>query len=165
VHPQETIDIFNSKIAETIAKDDLHFTYNTLKKSVGVELSPDTEVSLSESLGILLGFGGSKTLKSSLIGPYPIDLDIGFFSIYVYCDIVPADQIIGTTLSPLLRCIPLRGKDGDRVSETFILPYYRPIVRNSFHEISIYLRDDTGKKIPFSPNGRVNVTLHFKRSA
>ena len=93
--------------------------------------------------------------------PNVMDLTQGFNTLYVYTDVVES-CIVGDTLAPLLRSIPISGRHGDRVSERFTNVHYIPLLRSNFHSIEVDIRDDMGRRVPFE-YGRVTVTLHFRR--
>ena len=90
-----------------------------------------------------------------------VDMKQGFNTLYVYTDVVES-RIVGNTLAPLLRSIPISGRHGDRVSERFTNVHYTPLLRSNFHSIEVDIRDDMGRRVPFE-YGRVTVTLHFRR--
>ena len=93
--------------------------------------------------------------------PDVVDMTQGFNTLYVYTDVVES-RIVGDTLAPLLRSIPISGRHGDRVSERFTNVHYIPLLRSNFHSIEVDIRDDMGRRVPFE-YGRVTVTLHFRR--
>ena len=85
----------------------------------------------------------------------------GFDTIYVYTDFVES-RIVGDSLVPLLRCLPVHGGHGVTVSDRFTNVQCVPLLRNEFGTIEVDIRDDTGRRVPFE-YGRVTVTLHFRR--
>ena len=90
-----------------------------------------------------------------------VDMTQGFNTLCVYTDVVES-RVVGDTLAPLLRFIPISGHHGDRVSERFTNVHYVPLLRSNFHSIEVDIRDDMGRRVPFE-YGRVTVTLHFRR--
>jgi len=89
------------------------------------------------------------------------DLNRGFFSLFVYCDVVEP-VVVGDVLVPLLRTVNITAKEGIMVSRIFETVQYVPVHRKQFDTIEIHIRDDTGRRIPFQ-RGKVIVTLHFRR--
>ena len=85
----------------------------------------------------------------------------GFDTIYVYTDVVES-CIVGDSLAPLLRALPVSGSHGATVSDRFTNIHYVPLLYSHFHSIEVDIRDDTGRRVPFE-YGRVTVTLHFQR--
>ena len=82
-------------------------------------------------------------------------------NIYVYCDVIE-NRIVGHTLAPLLGVIASQGNPGSVISKRYDKLQYQPVMKKSFSEIQINLRDDQGNSIWFR-KGRVIVTLHFRR--
>ena len=90
-----------------------------------------------------------------------VNMTQGLDTLYVYTDIVES-RIVGDTLAPLLRALPISGRHGDRVSDRFTNVHYVPLLCSNFHSIEVDIRDDMGRRVPFE-YGRVTVTLHFRR--
>jgi hypothetical protein len=93
----------------------------------------------------------------------PINLNQEYTSLYCYCDAV-YPSIIGDTMGPLLRVVTVDNTVpfGTTVNQIFEEPYYVPLNTQSFQELAVYIRTDTGKA-PHFEFGRVVLTLHFKR--
>ena len=90
-----------------------------------------------------------------------VNLTQGFDTLYLYTDIVES-RIVGDTLAPLLRALPISGRHGDRVSARFTNVHNVPLLRSNFTSIEVDIRNDMGRRVPFE-YGRVTVTLHFRR--
>ena len=90
-----------------------------------------------------------------------VQMDQGFDTIYVYTDVVES-RIVGDSVEPLLRALPVGGSHGETVSDRFTNIHYVPLLYSHFKSIEIDIRDDTGRRVPFE-YGRVTVTLHFRR--
>ena len=90
-----------------------------------------------------------------------VDMDQGFDTIYVYTDVVES-RIVGDSLAPLLRSLPVGGSHGATVHNKFTNVHYVPLLYSHFKSIEINIRDDTGRFMPFE-YGKVTVTLHFRR--
>ena len=88
-----------------------------------------------------------------------VSMTRGIDTIYVYTDVVES-RIMGDSLAPLLRALPISGRHGDTVSDRFTNIHYVPLMYSHFHLIEVDIRDDTGRRVPFE-YGRVMVTLHF----
>ena len=56
-----------------------------------------------------------------------VNLTQGFDALYVYTNIVES-RIVGDTLAPLLRALPISGRHGDRVSARFTNVHYVPLL-------------------------------------
>ena len=107
--------------------------------------------------------------KETPDGPYTyrkeaehvVQMDQGFDNIYVYKNAVES-RIVGDSVAPLLRALPVGGSHGETVSDRFTNIHYVPLLYSHFKSIEIDIRDDTGWRVPFE-YGRVTVTLHFRR--
>ena len=84
-----------------------------------------------------------------------IDMAQAFYSLCVYTNVVDS-RVVGDSVAPLLRIVPLEGKHGDVVSKSF------GNVHKEFKTIDIDIRDDTGRRVPFE-RYKVTVTLHVRR--
>jgi hypothetical protein len=129
------------------------------------------EVYFSAPIADVLGLGSPKTKtympQGGYVGEFTLDLHHGFYSLYIYCDLVRA-RPIGDSMSPLLRTVAVKnpnvqGRDGTNIrSEVFNNVYFLPMQKKSFQNIEIDIRDDTGKKVPFE-SGKVEITLVFRQ--
>ena len=125
------------------------------------------EVRLGTKISYMLGFTKddlSVLLKKTTPGcraKYPVDLRAGFDSMYVYCDLV-RNQMVGDTLAPLLRVVPVEGKFEDNIYREYNSPHYLPLVKMEFDSISIAIKDDKNRNVPFLA-GKVTVKLHFRK--
>lgn len=89
------------------------------------------------------------------------DLQRGFYSLFIYCDIVDP-VVVGDVRAPLLRVVNIAGKEGSTVSRIYQNIQYVPILRKQFDTIEIDIRSDFGQKVAFE-RGKVIVVLHFRR--
>ena len=123
--------------------------------------------------GTDIGLAPSATVflppKETADGPYTyrkeaehvVQMDQGFDTIYVYTDVVES-RIVGDSVAPLLRALPVGGSHGATVSDQFTNIHYVPLLYAHFKSIEINIRDNTGRFEPFE-YGKVTVTLHFRR--
>ena len=131
---------------------------------VGEETNPP-ELGLTPSATVTLPPKKPKTTDSSYSfrqeANTVVNMNQEFDTIYVYTDVVES-SIVGDSLVPLLRYLPVRGGHGATVSERFTNVHYVPLLRKEFGTKEVDIRDDTGRRVPFE-YGRVTVTLHFRR--
>lgn len=131
-----------------------------------------TKIKISEKLSDILGFDGktlfhqddsdrSQDIKSHFIGKFPPDITGSRYHLFIYTDIIE-QQMVGSTLVPLLRMINLRGRSGETITDIFQTPYYMNLSRNTIENILILVCDEFGSEIPFD-KGPVTVTLHFRK--
>ena len=136
-------------------KDDVKLSLDTLNRKVTVHLQNKAEVYFSD-IGQMLGFSPSNVISKTSTAEH------SFHDLYVYCDIIQS-QYVGDALVPLLRIVPVEGKDGQRISKSFVCPQYVPVSRKQFESIEVNIKRDTGETVPFE-FGRVLLTLHFRQS-
>ena len=79
----------------------------------------------------------------------------------MYCPLVEP-RMVGDAQVPLLRFVPVEGRDAEMVTRVFDPVQYCPLVLRRFQTVEIDIRDATGVKIPFE-RGRVVVTLHCRK--
>ena len=142
-------------------KDQVQLSLDTLNRKVTVHLQNKTEVYFY-GFGQMLGFSPNKVISSTSTAERAVDLEYGFHDLYVYCDIIQS-QYVGDALVPLLRIVPVEGKDGERIRKSFIRPHYLPVSRKQFESIEVNIKRDTGETVPFEL-GKVLLTLHFRQS-
>ena len=158
----DLITKFNEVInANDRFKDKAQLSFDTLNRKLTVDLQNKTEVYFSD-IGPMLGFSPNKVISRTSTAELAVDLEHGFHDLYVYCDIIQS-QYVGDALVPLLRIVPVEGKDGERVSKSFIRPQYLPVSRKQFESIEVNIKRDTGETVPFE-FGEVLLTLHFRQS-
>jgi hypothetical protein len=113
-------------------------------------------------LGRILGFEKFDFTSGVTTGIHHSDIDEGMSAIYVYSNIVQ-NQLVGDSLVPLLRVVPIRGSRGELYrSEEFLHPHYLPTVKETTSELQFHLRRDDGTPISFK-TGKVVLTLHFRK--
>ena len=142
-------------------KDELQLSVDTLNRKVTVHLQNKTEVYFSD-IGQMLGFSPNTVISRTSTAERAVDLEHGFHDLYVYCDIIQS-QYVGDALVPLLRIVPVEGKDGERISKSFIRSQYLPVSIKQFETIEVNIKRDIGEFVPFE-FGRVLLTRHFRQS-
>jgi hypothetical protein len=138
----------------------IQFTYDNITKKVTVSLKPNVSISFSAHLQTMLGFAQSHYEDGIHEGDRVIDIRQGFYSLYVYCNILEP-HMVGDVLVPLLRIVPTRGKDGELITRTYENTMYYPVQQKHFDTVELDIRDDTGGRVSFE-RGKVVVTLHFR---
>ncbi len=78
---------------------------------------------------------------------------------YVYCDVLE-NVPVGDTKAPLLRVMPVTGKNGDVSSICFDKPMYVPLQKKCFDTVEIDIRNEVGDPVPLE-FGKSIITLHF----
>ena len=111
----------------------------------------------------------SKKLQTFTID-YSTDLSAGSQLMFVYVDII-GYQVLGDTKAPLLRVIDTnrRLKNGSICSiepthrKVFSNLDYKKLFSTTIQSISVQLRTETGKLVPFLGTGKVILSLKFKK--
>ena len=170
------IDAIKSKkpgfICGYFKKEIITYTVNTLNETndgTTVSLGKDEFVTLHPALARILGFPINHLtnhrkvpkdrlrIKSSLLPSLGTEL----FNLYIYSNIVK-ETLVGDTLVPFLRTIPVIGENGDYISKTFETPHYLPLARDFFQHIEIKITDDIGENVQLK-FGKTIIKLHFRR--
>ena len=125
-----SIETILSKMKELVDNekrftDDVRFSHDTLSRKVTVHLQNNAEL-LFGDIKYVLGFSPTEVISKTSTAEREADLDYGFHDLFVYCDIIQP-QYVGDALVPLLRIVPVEGKDGQRVSKSFLRPQYVPV--------------------------------------
>jgi hypothetical protein len=128
----------------------------------------NTTVRFSKNLATIFGFkenevytrpSASKQFHQSNISP---DLDQGFTSLYVYCNLVE-NRLVGDASVRLLRVIPVRNQKGIRsMYEEVAIPHYVPVTNTNTDVIEVNIRNDAGEVVSFR-GGKVIVTVHIRK--
>ncbi len=138
------------------------FTYNEITQKVTLSLKGGASIVISKALQQMLGLAKNEYEgKGHFTGDHSVDVHGGFYSVYVYCNLVEP-HIVGDALVPLLRTIPIRGHTGDLITKTYENVHYHPVQQKQFDTVEMDLRDDTACSIPFQ-QGKVVTTLHFRK--
>ena len=131
----------------------------TMRTSVFI-FNPMMVLELSPTLSRILGFKRGIFEEPMRIGDYCADIDEGMTSLFVYSPSI-RNQMVGDTMAPLLRVVPLKSTLGTKnVNHEFRHLRYLPLIEETTDEITIDIRRDDGRSVPFV-SGKVIVTLHF----
>ena len=118
---------------------------------------------LSRGYGEALGLEPNVWLSGKGQSKYQPDINRGFHSLYIYCNIVDS-QIVGDVYAPLLRTVAIKGNRGQVVNETFNQIHYVPVNTDEVSTIEINIKDDTGDDVSFQ-SGKVICKLHFRQKS
>ena len=108
----------------------------------------------------MLGFK-EKVFSKTTVAEYPPDLRAGIDNLYVYCDLCQP-QIVGDTMEPLLRILPVIGNYGDVIHRVFSAPHYIGVLHRDFSAVRISIKTDRNENVPFA-FGKTVAKLHFRR--
>ena len=94
-------------------------------------------------------------------GVHVVDVNQGFCSLYVYCNIIEP-RPVGDSEVQLLHIVPIEGKSGQMITKTCKQIQYLPLLQKHLRTIEINIRKDTGENVPFGL-GKLVITLHFRK--
>ena len=100
----------------------MKFSYDRLSRKVTVHLENNAELFFGD-IGYVPRFSTEEAVSKNSTTEREADLEHGFHDLYVYCDIIQP-QFVGDALVSLLRIVPVKGKDGQRISKSFVRPQY-----------------------------------------
>ena len=136
------------------------FNYDKFSMKCIIFLPPTIILKLPPNLAYQLGFGENSFVAGKTQGAYVVNVNYKSNTIYVYSDVVE-NTPVGDKKVPLLRTITMSSKKKATQTISFQHLVYQPVCCSSFRQISIYLRDITGKPVPFE-RGHVTVVLAFR---
>ena len=157
--PAKLVKELNRMATEQMCHKEIEFVYESITQKVWIKLDRTYTVTLSPNLQ-LLGFDRN-ILSETEQGSQIVDMAQGFHNLYIYTSIVEP-RVVGDSLVPLLRIVPVHGVNGEMVAVTYENIHYLPIQVKNFQTIDVYIRDDAGHPVSFE-RGKVVVTLHLRR--
>ena len=149
-------------------KDYATFMYDKASKTVDLAIRSHVEqIELSPTLSLQMGYNPNEdNLKEHKKAIRPANISLGLPAhMFVYCDLVEP-QLVGDTVAPLLKIVNMDTTDyqyGAQKTVHYTNPHYVPLIKNTFENVEIDLRDHTGRLLPFH-FGTTNVKLHFRRA-
>ncbi len=157
---------FRKKLHVGHAKDvvfGFQLRFDETLKRVACKLFPAKIVSIkfSPRLQYMLGFESPTIRKSKQLAAFQPDLRGGFYSLYVYCNLVEP-QIVGNVIAPLLRNVHIEGVHGDIVEKLYQSPHYVPVIAKEIDRIEIDIKDDKNQSVNFQ-FGKTVTKLHFRK--
>lgn len=163
----------NKRFRHATPREEKVFVYNPVNNFLNNVITSSTEhgLSVSKDLGRILGI--IDTGKEWLSVPTKLEntkqlqnKTIKVSHLYVYTDIIEY-TIVGDTVTPLLRIIPMQSYIGtstiDHYTHIFNKPHYIPVSRQHIETIHIDIRNDAGINIPFIDDTKCIIKLHFRR--
>lgn len=128
---------------------------------VKLTVPKDTQVRFGEKLKDILGFIIDVFNEGIYFSEYNLELNAGITEIYVYCDII-MPTLIGDSLSPILKVIPIANEKTEQIVKHFAVPLYFKIKNQHFDSIEIEMRTSNGTPIKFI-TGKSSLVLSFRK--
>jgi hypothetical protein len=135
--------------------------FSEINHKINMKVKKNCEVIISPLLQFMLGFRQAIFPAGEYASDWVADVKKGLHSLYVYCPLVEP-RMVGDVQVPLLRIVPLEGRDGEMITRVFDPIQYCPLLQRRFQIVEIDIRDDTGSIVPFE-RGRVVVILHCRK--
>jgi hypothetical protein len=155
------IKAIEGKMHRTELKNKFHMVFNEINHKIDMKVKKDCQVIISPLLQSMLGFRQAIFPAGEYVSDWVAAIKKGLNSLYVYCPLVEP-RMVGDAQVPLLRIVPVEGRDGEMISRVFDPIQYCPLLQRRFQTVEIDIRDDTGSLVPFE-RGRVVVTLHCRK--
>ena len=152
---------FERPVKTSRLEPEVTFAYHHVTRKASIMIKPRCELELSPTLERILGMPNQQMSAGRHQGVHVVDVNQGFYSLYIYCDVVEP-RPVGDCQVPLLRIVPIEGENGQMITKTYEHIQYVPLLRKHFRTIEIDIKKDTGESVPFEL-GKLVVTLHFRK--
>ena len=145
----------------TELKNKFDMGFSEINHKINMKVKKDCQVIISPLLQSMLGFRQAIFSAGEYASDWVADVKKGLNSLYVYCPLVEP-RMVGNAQVPLLKIVPMEGRDGEMIIRVFDPIQYCPLLQRRIQTVEIDIRDDTGSIVPFE-RGRVVVTLHCRK--
>ena len=147
-------------------------------QKIAIILANDTSdlAFCSTDLAHIFGNNVENELGLLMIGRSPHEPEFTYDIVRIHSLVIHSNiieyNIVGDTKTPLLRSFPFisKLKGGDTITTGQYINYqtlsnlqFRPVLKNSFHNIHIDLRKRPGEKTPFVSVGITRLVLMFRK--
>ena len=140
---------------------EIKIQYNVKINKIRMVTDKTYSLGAKGNLSRMLGLEQNKVLtRHEPEAPYPADVHAGFYTMFVYTDIIHY-QRVGDSFVPLLRCVHITGENNKIVTLTYDKPHYVPVSKSLISDIVIEVKSDQDKHIPFL-YGKFVAKLHFR---
>jgi hypothetical protein len=177
---EQTINAIEKRIADlklylkSPIDDAIKMGFDNIKKRITMKFNQKIILAFNFSthLNYMLGFKDPETegriywdtleTKNGIkIAEYPVNLNSGANSLYVYTDVVEPN-IVSNKMARLLRIVNGAGEYGNYISVAYTKPYYMPVFSSTINSIEIEIKDEMDRNIRFS-FGITIALLHFRK--
>jgi hypothetical protein len=142
------IKAIDGKKHRTELKNKFHMFFCEINHKIDMKVKKDCQVIFSPLLKSMLGFRQAIFPAGEYVSDWVADVKKGLNSLYVYSPLVEP-RMVGDAQVPLLRIIPVEGRDGEMITRVFDPIQYCPLLQRRFQTVEIDIRDDTGSIVPF----------------
>jgi hypothetical protein len=159
--PKRILKAIERKKHRTPLRKKFDIGMNEIDHKIEIAVKKDCQVTISPLLQHILGFKRAIFPQGDHVADWVADGTRGVNYLYVYCPLVEP-RMVGDAQVPLLRIVPVEGRDAEMATRDFDPVQYCPLVVRRFQTVEIDIRDGTGVKIPFE-RGRLVVTLNCRK--
>ena len=122
--------------------------FSKINHKINMKVKKDCQVIISPLMQSMLGFRQAIFSAGVYVSEWVADVKKGLNSLYVYCPLVEW-RMVGNAQVPLLRIVPVEGRNGEMITRVFDPIQYCPMLQKRLQTVEIDLRDDTGSIVPF----------------
>ena len=158
---KKIIKAIEGKRHRTELKNNFNMGFSEISHKINMKVKKYCQVIISSLLQSMLGFRQAIFPAEEYVSDWVADVKKGLNSLYVYCPLVEP-RMVGDGQVPLLRIVPVEGRDGEMITRVFDPIQYCSLLQRRIQTVEIDIRDDTGSIVPFE-RGRVVVTLHCRK--
>ena len=168
-------DEINNKITEAGLNEYYGFEYDNITKKMKLSFTDSDnkwfKVHMSNDLARKLGFMNFSSEQNwvSVYGKPGKKIEGGFTvrideidQIFVTCDLVQNNHVVGDIKSPLLHIVPSSGPFDSVIDFEPSTLLWLPLKRKTFDTAEVYITDAQGRNIPFS-SGTTVVRVEIRR--
>ena len=163
---KELVDTLNALLSgwtlDSPVSDSVSFVYDPVSKKTSILIANDgslCNVAISEDLQDFLGFDVDKFSRGPTTGTRTSDPYSKLGYLMVYSNLVKS-RLVGDTMAPLLRTIPVEHGFGDAVHEFKHIEWAEAAGLNT-DVIEVNIMTDTGDRAPFV-GGKVLLTIQLR---
>ena len=178
----DIVEAMNTLIEDRDNHNETCITVKVSRRTRKLIIMPANDTSglafCSTDLGHIFGNNVGNEIAVLMIGKGPHEPQFAYdivsiLALMIYSDLVEYN-IVGDKKPPLLRCFPFISElmGGDIITtgqymncQTFSNLQFRPLLKNFFHSIHVYLRDTSGERIPSVSVGITRLVLMFRKAS
>ena len=116
--------------------------FNEINHKIDMKVKKYCQVIISPLMQSVLGFRQAIFPAGVYVSEWVANVKKGLNSLYVYCPLVEWRMVVNAQV-PLLRIVPVEGRDGEMITRVFDPIQYCPLLQKRFQTVEIDLRDDT----------------------
>jgi uncharacterized protein (UPF0248 family) len=120
-------------------KNKFDLSFNEINHKIDIKV----KVIINPLLQSMSGFRQAIFPAGEYVSDWVADVKKELNSLYVYCPLVEP-RIAGDAQVPLLRIVPVEGRNGEMITRVFDPIQYCPLLQRQFQTVEIDIRDDTG---------------------